>query len=170
MCNRNDLMHDASGVEYGFSGGAVVETPPPTRLFVPGVPESANRWSRHWQGRHRERNRWRDAVRVAVIRATPRPQPVAGPFSCTLTFYFPDRIHRDPDNATKLVLDGVKLAGLIRDDGPPWLVELVLRPRLVPAGHEPGVMVEITPESAPAWPIPVRRGTNNVRGIVPRET
>ena len=164
MCGRNDLMHDESGFRT---------VAPATRLFVPGVPESANRWSRHWQGRHRERNRWRDAVRIAVLRAAPRPQPVAGPFSCTLTFYFPDRIHRDPDNATKLVLDGVKLAGLIRDDGPPWLVDLTLRPRLVPAGHEPGVMIEITPEAAPAWPIPVRRVRGdavNVRGNVSHGT
>ena len=126
-----------------------------TVLYVPTLPMSVNRWSRAWQARHRERNRLRDAVALACARS--KPVPVRGPVRVCLTFYWPDRRHHDSDNACKYVLDALVHAGLIQDDGPPWLTETVLRSRLAPSPDRTGIVVQLHADDAPAWPLPVQR-------------
>lgn len=127
-----------------------------TVLFVPILPLSLNEWSRgHWSMRHRERDRWREAVGAVILRS--RPLPILGPVRVCLTFYWIDRRRRDSDNVAKHPLDSLVHHGLIRDDGPPWLTETVLRSRLAPAPDRTGVVVQLHADDAPAWPLPVER-------------
>lgn len=125
-------------------------------LFIPLLPVSLNKWSRgHWSIRHRERDRWREAVGLAIL--LHRPAPVRGPVRVCLTFYWPDRRRRDSDNVAKHPMDSLVHHGLIRDDGPPWLVETVLRSRLAPSPARAGLVVQLHQADAPAWPLPVER-------------
>lgn len=113
---------------------------------VPHVPGSVNQWSRaHWAVRAAEAKRWRDLFAVYGACA-PR---LVGPVRVVLTFYWPDRRRHDAANAEKLVMDGAVALGLIEDDGPPLLVELVLRSRYDPA--RPRVSFEYEQADAPAW-------------------
>ncbi len=148
-------------VALGLAAGVLVSR----RLFVPALPKSVNEWgwSSHWGDRHRERDRWRELVGVALVpvrrelrRAGTDLLAERGPASVDITFLLPDRRRRDASNGVKLLLDALVHHGLLRDDGPPWLVEETYRCRLAPSPDRVGVVVQITPEGAPAWPLPVR--------------
>lgn len=56
---------------------------------------------------------------AALIAALCRPRPKNPPAHAivTLTYFFPDRRRRDPDNYSgKMILDGLTVAGIIADD------------------------------------------------------
>lgn len=47
----------------------------------------------------------------------PKPKQPLENITVKLTYYFPDRIRRDPDNYSgKMILDGLTKAGIIKDD------------------------------------------------------
>ena len=124
---------------------------------VPALPGSVNDWRRgsgHWSIAAKMRERMRTIVAVAVLQA--KAQPIPGPVHVALTFYWPTRRRRDPDNGAKHVLDAIVDAGLIEDDGPPTLVSLTLAARY-DAKH-PRTEVRITAAGAPAWVVPGKRG------------
>lgn len=90
---------------------------------IPAVPPSLNQWSRkHWSVRRREAEKWKLLVRhYAFGRMAKR---WIDPAIVTLTFRLPRG--GDADNRAKFVLDGL-VGDVIKDDGPPHLVELRLR-------------------------------------------
>ncbi len=120
-------------------------------IVVRAMPKSMNAWRKeHWYARAAEQKRWADLVGKHALFAERLP----GPCRVEITFFWHDRTRRVPDNYCKCVLDGVKAAGLIRDDGPPWLVELVLRSRWDKDDPRTEILYESVPE--PAWPMVVR--------------
>lgn len=122
-------------------------------LEVFALPKSVNDWRRgngHWSNAAKMREDMRKSVAIAVAQA--RPIPVAGPVHVALTFYWPTRRRRDPDNGAKHVLDAIVDAGLIEDDGPPNLVSLTLAARY--DAERPRTEVRITEAGAPAWVVP----------------
>ena len=93
---------------------------------IPSIPPSLNRFagrknSREYQRLKRE---WKDLVYCLCM---PRPRAPLERARVTLTYYFPTRARRDPDNyAGKLILDGLTAAGVIKDDSFDC-IDLVLR-------------------------------------------
>jgi crossover junction endodeoxyribonuclease RusA len=129
----------------------------PTVCFdVPALPGSVNDWRRgsgHWSIAAKMRERMRTFVALAI--AQQRPDAIPGPVHVALTFYWPTRRRRDPDNGAKHVLDAIVDAGLIEDDGPPTLVSLTLAARY--DAERPRTEVRITAAGAPAWVVPTKK-------------
>ena len=123
-------------------------------IVIPALPKSINDWRRgagQWYLRDAESKRWADLVAKCGMFSERLP----GPCRVELTFWWHDRTRRDADNYAKAVLDGVVKAGLIVDDGPPWLVELVLRSRWDKENPRTEILYESVAE--PAWPAPKRK-------------
>lgn len=86
------------------------------KYIIPGIPPSLNRFAgrkNEWEWRQ-AKNEWSDRVGWLC-------RPVSGmPYArakVTLTYFFPDKRRRDPDNYSgKLILDGLTRAGIIKDD------------------------------------------------------
>ena len=91
------------------------------RLVLNGVPPSLNRFAGRlngWEYRS-EKERWTSAVQWLAKRELARlGRPAAPDFAhVAITYFFPDRRRRDPDNyGGKFLLDGLTKAGAIRDD------------------------------------------------------
>lgn len=123
---------------------------------VPALPKSVNDWRRgsgHWSIAAAERKRMALAVTVAKVKAG--AEPIPGPVRVSITFYWPTRRRRDPDNGAKHVLDAIVDAGLIEDDGPPTLVSLHLAARYDKS--RPRTEITITQAEAPAWEVPAAK-------------
>lgn len=119
-------------------------------LVVPYLPHSINDWRRgagHFRERTAERDRWRAIIRGYAYEQ--RLKPLLGPVSVAMTFHWGERKRRDPDNFAKSVLDALVYAGLIQDDGPPWLVDLLLGSRW--DRLEPRTEIRVESAIAPAW-------------------
>ena len=117
-------------------------------IVVRAMPKSMNAWRKeHWYARAAEQKRWADLVGKCALFA----ERIAGPCRVELTYWWHDRTRRDPDNYAKAVLDGVVKAGLIEDDGPPIMVELVLRSRWDKDNPRTEILYESVAE--PAWPL-----------------
>lgn len=96
------------------------------KYIIPQIPPSLNKFAGRknvWEYR-KAKELWKDLV---ILLCRPRPAKTLEKARVTLTYYFPDRIRRDPDNYNgKLIMDGLTVAGIIRDDSSAC-VELVLR-------------------------------------------
>ena len=131
---------------------------------IHALAKSVNDWRRgkgHWTAITRQRDRMRDAFAVEFNRSGGVPAGVPGPVHVALTFYWPNRLRRDPDNYAKQVLDALVYFRLIEDDGPPVMVSLTLAARWDAA--EPRIEVRVEQAGAPAWPLPKRRKAKAVR-------
>ena len=97
------------------------------RYTVPMIPPSLNHFAGRenaWEYRSLKQQWTRD---VCLLTKGNRPPSPLGRARVTLTYFFPDRRRRDPDNyAGKLILDGLKAAGVIADDSFD-VIDLVLR-------------------------------------------
>ena len=95
--------------------------------IIDGIPPSNNRYigrDARWAYREAKRE-WAALVRAAVGRNKP-PKPFSRA-RVVLTYYFPTRGRRDPDNyAGKMILDGLTAAGVLEDDSFDH-IELILR-------------------------------------------
>lgn len=91
------------------------------KIVLTGVPPSLNRFAGRlngWEYRA-EKERWTSAVQWLAkrerIKAGNPPAPRQA--HVRITYFFPDRRRRDPDNyGGKFLLDGLTKAGAIRDD------------------------------------------------------
>lgn len=89
------------------------------KLVIPDIPPSNNKYmGRSAKGFHfayqEEKQRWAWMVRAAVKKKPKNPLKKA---IVRITYYFPTRHRRDPDNYSgKFLLDGLTKAGLIEDD------------------------------------------------------
>ena len=117
---------------------------------IPHAPGSSNaELGAHWSVRAHEADRWRN---LFALYGHDAPRLTGVPVRVCVTFYQSDRRRRDAGNMAKHVLDGAVKLGLIRDDGPPWLVEETYRVRFDPA--RPRIVFEYEPAESPAWPLP----------------
>jgi len=86
------------------------------RYTIPAIPPSNNRYigrNNTWEYRA-EKSRWADLIAVLCRPRPPQPLETA---TVRITYYFPDRRRRDPDNYSgKMLLDGLVRSGIIRDD------------------------------------------------------
>ena len=127
------------------------------KLVLPHDLGSLNDW-RSGKGAH-----WRKAYamgkRVDSIVATQalaqRCEPIRGPYTLTIGFYWPDRRTRDSDNYVKMLKDALVSARLLDDDGPPVLVSETYIPKWDP--DRPRIEVVAYPALEPAWPLPAPR-------------
>lgn len=81
--------------------------PRTARFLVPGIPPSPNRsWGRSWQAGARDVEGWRNRAGIALHRALKDRTWDGRPFRrahVTFRFFYPDKRHRDPDNAMSSV-------------------------------------------------------------------
>lgn len=84
------------------------------KYIIPIIPPSLNKYAgreNQWDYRA-AKSEWKQ-----ICRAYCRPRGKPPRFvEVNITFFFPDRRRRDPDNYCKLLLDGLVYAGVIADD------------------------------------------------------
>lgn len=89
------------------------------KVVLPGVPPSLNRTAGRqnvWEYR-RNKALWTLWVQRACMACKERPKAPWEKAVVEITYYFPNRIRRDPDNyAGKFLLDGLTKGGVIKDD------------------------------------------------------
>ena len=90
------------------------------KLVIPEIPPSNNRFmgrgSKGYQAfvYQEEKTKWEWLVRAAIKNKPKEPIEKA---VVNITYYFPDKRRRDPDNYSgKFLLDGLTRAGMIKDD------------------------------------------------------
>lgn len=98
----------------------------PYKYSIPAIPPSNNRFAgrqNHWEYRE-QKKQWQDMISACCAPVPPEPIESA---VVTLTYYFPTRVRRDPDNYSgKFILDGLVRKCILLDDSFKN-VELVLR-------------------------------------------
>ena len=96
------------------------------RFVIPEIPPSQNRYAGRqnvWEYRN-EKQRWKGLV---TLFCRPKPKAPLGRAIVRITYFFPDRRRRDPDNyCGKMILDGLTDAGVIQDDSFDC-IQLILR-------------------------------------------
>lgn len=83
---------------------------------IPAIPPSNNRFIGRTNYREYQRIKKQWAELIALL-CRPRPKEPLSGVTVKISYYFPDNRRRDPDNYSgKMILDGLKNAGIIRDD------------------------------------------------------
>ncbi len=86
------------------------------KYVIPEIPPSLNKFmgrKNHWEYR-KLKQEWSDLV---VCCCRPIQEESLAKAVVTLTYYFPTKARRDPDNYNgKMILDGLVRAGIIKDD------------------------------------------------------
>lgn len=86
------------------------------RFVIPAVPPSNNQFiGRNMRWQYQDvKKRWAELIWLCC---RPRPnEPLKG-VTVHITYYFPDRRRRDPDNYSgKMILDGLTKSNIIADD------------------------------------------------------
>lgn len=90
------------------------------KLIINEIPPSNNKFMGRGSKKYHAfkyqdvKKQWAMLIRLAVGR---KPKETIGKAIVTITYYFPNRIRRDPDNYSgKFVLDGLVKAGVLADD------------------------------------------------------
>lgn len=103
------------------------------KLTIPEIPPSNNKFmgrgSQKYQAfeYQKEKKKWEWLVRAAAKKKPANPIEKA---VVNITYYFPDKRRRDPDNYSgKFILDGLISAGIIQDDSF-TNIDLVLKGRV----------------------------------------
>lgn len=85
------------------------------KISIPQIPPSLNKFAgrkNEWEYR-KQKQYWKDLI----CYSTKRPKKSMEKARVKITYYFPTRTRRDPDNyAGKMLLDGLTAAGIIKDD------------------------------------------------------
>ena len=88
-------------------------------LTIYEIPKSLNKYlgrENAWEYRQ-QKQYWSGLIQLAVSISKDRPKEPLKRATVTLTYYFPDKRRRDPDNyCGKMILDGLTAAGVIADD------------------------------------------------------
>lgn len=86
------------------------------KYIINEIPKSLNHYAGRknpWEYRQ-DKEKWKIIVMLTCRQRPPKPYEKA---RVTITYYFPTRARRDPDNYTpKFLLDGLTAAGIIKDD------------------------------------------------------
>jgi len=84
------------------------------KITIPEIPPSYNEIMRmHYHKRNREVERWAALIAFFNNKKVKNFEKA----KVKLTYFFPDRRRRDPDNyAGKVIMDGLVNAGIIKDD------------------------------------------------------
>lgn len=98
------------------------------KYIIPEIPPSNNKYiGRDVRWAYRDvKKQWETRVAYTCI---PRPKQPLQNVTVKLTYYFPDKRRRDPDNYSgKMILDGLTKAGILADDSF-GCIDLILRGR-----------------------------------------
>lgn len=97
------------------------------KYIINDIPKSLNRYAgrnNKWDYR-KDKETWTNLVTYICINNRPR-KPLSKA-KVTITYFFPTKTRRDPDNYSgKMIMDGLVAAGVIKDDSF-GCVELVLK-------------------------------------------
>lgn len=89
------------------------------KLIIPLIPPSLNRFAgrkNEWEYRELKQE-WKQTVMWYSAAAGYRQPAAPERALIEITYFFPDKRGRDPDNYSgKMILDGLTAAGLIKDD------------------------------------------------------
>lgn len=89
------------------------------KIVIPDIPPSNNKYLGKGKSIHvyrRDKEEWCNTVGWAVKAAGWRREPIPKA-EVRITYFFPTRTRRDPDNYSgKFLLDGLREAGVIKDD------------------------------------------------------
>jgi crossover junction endodeoxyribonuclease RusA len=89
------------------------------KLVLDVFPPSLNKLLRmHWAARRRTQSDYN--ALVVAYRIQQRVPEATGRQRVSITFYWPNRRRKDPDNYAKVLCDALTHAGLILDDSPAW--------------------------------------------------
>lgn len=118
-------------------------------FFLVGHPPNDNetrRW--HWGRKAREARVWKDAATWASRDAYSRSNlpGVFTPVRVEVEFRYKVSRSRDRDNlvaSLKPVIDGLKVARIIKDDSPEWMPYPPLVREVVDPSAEPGIWVRV---------------------------
>lgn len=86
------------------------------KYIIPNIPPSNNKYiGRENRFEYQDvKKSWAELVKLFC---RPKPQKPIDKSIVRLTYYFPDRRRRDPDNYSgKMILDGLVRSGIIKDD------------------------------------------------------
>ncbi len=85
------------------------------KIIIPDIPPSLNQILRmHYHKRDKENKRWAAIVAMFDNRRKKIPLKKA---KVKITYFFPDKRRRDPDNySPKFIMDGLVAAAVIEDD------------------------------------------------------
>jgi len=90
------------------------------KLVIPAIPPSNNKYMGRGSIKGQafayqaEKCRWEWLIKAAMKQ---KPEKPFGKSKVKITYFFPDRRRRDPDNYSgKFLLDGLTQAGIIEDD------------------------------------------------------
>ena len=113
------------------------------KYIVSRIPPSNNRYigRTNFREYQRVKKEWAELIYWTCI---PRPEKPISRAVVKLTYFFPTRGRRDPDNYSgKMILDGLTAAGIIEDDSFGH-IELILRGGY-DKGH-PRTEIEVMPQ------------------------
>lgn len=86
------------------------------KFVVTRIPPSNNQYIGRTNFREYQRVKKEWAALIAIA-CRPRPKAPLAHALVRLTYFFPDRHRRDPDNYSgKMILDGLTAAGILQDD------------------------------------------------------
>ncbi|PTM58360.1 hypothetical protein [Desmospora activa] len=120
--------------------GAVIQ------IEVPGIPPSLNQMrNMHYYKLNRVKREW--ARLISIVSAARRPSKPFERVVVTLTYHFPDKRRRDPDNYSgKFIMDALVDMGFLIDDS---FDHVELRHRKGESDkHNPRVIITIEEEGA----------------------
>lgn len=87
------------------------------KLVIPSIPKSINKFAGRqnaWEYRN-EKDTWNELVYYSCKEQ--KIKPINGKALVSITYYFPTKHRRDPDNYSgKFILDGLVKAKVLKDD------------------------------------------------------
>ena len=90
------------------------------KITINDIPPSNNKYmgnSHNFNEYRREKERWHWLIRAAINNEAQRPKEPLQKAIVNITYYFKDKIRRDPDNYSgKMILDPLVREGILIDD------------------------------------------------------
>lgn len=90
------------------------------KITINDIPPTNNKYmgnSHNFNEYRREKERWHWLIRAAINKEAQRPKEPLQKAIVNITYYFKDKIRRDPDNYSgKMILDPLVREGILEDD------------------------------------------------------
>jgi Holliday junction resolvase RusA-like endonuclease len=90
------------------------------KITINDIPPTNNKYmgnSHNFNEYRREKERWHWLIRAAINKEAQRPEKSFEKAIVNITYYFKDKIRRDPDNYSgKMILDPLVREGILKDD------------------------------------------------------
>lgn len=90
------------------------------KITINDIPPTNNKYmgnSHNFNEYRREKERWHWLIKAAINKEAQRPKEPLQKAIVNITYYFKDKIRRDPDNYSgKMILDPLVREGILKDD------------------------------------------------------